>query len=65
MRDVHRRQGATNVTVRNIIASLRVISDVDWQQLFERVSLVDVAFAADSQFEDMDFADPHAVPQRG
>ena len=56
VREVHRRQGAANVTVRNIIASLRVISDVDWQQFFERVSLVDVAFAADSQFEDMDFA---------
>ena len=56
VRDVHRRQGATNVTVRNIIASLRGISDADWQLLFERLSLVDALFAANSQFESMDFA---------
>ena len=55
VRDVHRRQGASNVTVRNIITSLRLISDVDWKQLFERLSLVDAVFAADSHFEDMDF----------
>ena len=54
VRDVHRRQGASNVTVRNIITSLRLISDVDWQQLFERLSLVDVVFAADGPFETMD-----------
>lgn len=56
VRDVHRRQGAANVTVRNIITSLRAISDVDWQQLFERVNLVDAILAQDSTFEDMDFA---------
>jgi cyclic beta-1,2-glucan synthetase len=33
---------------------LRLISDVDWQQLFERLSLVDVVFAADGPFEKMD-----------
>jgi cyclic beta-1,2-glucan synthetase len=54
VRDVHRRQGASNVTVRNIITSMRLISDVDWQQLFERLSLVDVVFAADGPFETMD-----------
>jgi cyclic beta-1,2-glucan synthetase len=56
VRDVHRREGAANVTVRNIITSLRLISDVDWKQLFERLSLVDAVFAADSPFEDMDFS---------
>ncbi len=56
VRDVHRRQGASNVSVRNIITSLRLISDVDWQQLFERLSLVDAVFATGSRFEDMDFA---------
>lgn len=54
VRNVHRRQGASNVTVRNIITSLRLISDIDWQQLFERLSLVDVVFAADGPFETMD-----------
>jgi cyclic beta-1,2-glucan synthetase len=56
VRDVHRRQGASNVTVRNIITSLRLISDVDWQELFEQVSLVDDLLAADGSFGDMDFA---------
>ncbi|MGH8699834.1 MAG: glycosyl transferase, partial [Burkholderiales bacterium] len=28
--DEHQRQGATNVTVRNVITSMRLISDVDW-----------------------------------
>ena len=56
VRDVHRRQGASNVSVRNIITSLRLISDVDWSQLFERLSLVDAVFAAASPFEEMEFS---------
>ncbi|RBP03046.1 cyclic beta-1,2-glucan synthetase [Roseiarcus fermentans] len=55
VRDVHRQQGAANVSVRNVITSLRRISDADWQQLFERLSLVDEVLAADSGFESMDF----------
>ena len=55
VRDVHRQQGAANVSVRNIITSLRLISDVDWKQLFERLSLVDAVLAADSGFKSMDF----------
>ena len=55
VRDVHREQGAANVSVRNIITSLRLISDVDWKQLFERLSLVDAVLACDSDFESMDF----------
>jgi cyclic beta-1,2-glucan synthetase len=55
VREVHRRQGATIVTVRNIITSLRSISDVDWKDLFEEVSLVDEALAVGSAFRDMDF----------
>lgn len=49
------RQGASNVTVRNIITSMRLISDVDWTELVESVSLVDAAFCASSQFAEMDF----------
>ena len=41
VQDEHQRQGATNVTVRNMITSMRLISDVDWAELFESVSLVD------------------------
>ncbi len=55
VREAHRRQGATSVTVRNIITSLRLISDVDWQDLFEEVSLVDTALGADPAYKAMDF----------
>ncbi len=56
VRDEHRKQGAANVTMRNIITSLRLISDVDWKDLFERASLVDAALAAHGEFQDMDFS---------
>ena len=50
VRDEHQRQGAATVTVRNIITSMRLISDVDWTELFERVSLVDDVLASGSDF---------------
>jgi cyclic beta-1,2-glucan synthetase len=53
--DEHQRQGATNVTVRNIITSMRLISDVDWAELFENVSLVDDVLRSGSRFANMDF----------
>ncbi|MDH5535087.1 MAG: glycosyl transferase, partial [Betaproteobacteria bacterium] len=53
--DEHQRQGATNVTVRNIITSMRLISDVDWAELFENVSLVDETLRSGSDFASMDF----------
>jgi cyclic beta-1,2-glucan synthetase len=52
----HQRQGASNVTVRNIITSMRLISDIDWAELFESVSLVDEQLRANSAFGEMDFA---------
>ena len=54
--DEHQRQGAGVVTVRNIITSMRMISDVDWSELFERISLVDEVLSAGSAFRDMDFS---------
>ncbi|HEX6318964.1 MAG TPA: glucoamylase family protein [Burkholderiales bacterium] len=54
--DEHQRQGATNVTVRNIITSMRLISDVDWAQLVESASLIDDTLRPASGFADMDFA---------
>ena len=51
----HQRQGATNVTVRNVITSMRLISDVDWADLVESVSLIDEALRSGSEFADMDF----------
>jgi cyclic beta-1,2-glucan synthetase len=53
--DEHQSQGGTNVTVRNIITSMRLISDVDWSQIFESVSLVDEALRDGSDFAAMDF----------
>ncbi|MDP4033955.1 MAG: glucoamylase family protein [Pseudorhodobacter sp.] len=49
------RQAATNVTMRNIIASLRLISELDWAEIFEAVSLVDARLRAGSDFAAMDF----------
>ena len=55
VREVHRSQGAANVTVRNIMTSLRVIAEVDWKELFERFCLVDAALSVSSRFKEMDF----------
>ncbi len=49
-------QAATNVTVRNVITSMRLISAFDWKDFFESVSLVDDVLRAGSGFADMDFA---------
>jgi len=55
VREEHQRQGASNVTVRNIITSMRLLSDVDWPEFFESVSLVDEVLRAGSDFATMDF----------
>src|SRR3990167_1477881 len=49
------RQGASNLSVRNVITSMRLISDIDWAELFESVSLVDERLGAGSTFASMDF----------
>ena len=49
------RQGAANVTVRNIITSMRFVSSIDWAELFEGVSLVDERLNQHSHFEQLDF----------
>ncbi len=56
VREEHQRQGAMNVTVRNVITSMRLISAVDWAEFFESVSLVDSALCAETNFAAMDFA---------
>ncbi|ORE98122.1 glucoamylase family protein [Aurantimonas sp. 22II-16-19i] len=53
---VQLRQGASNVTVRNIVTSMRLASDIEWADLFESVSLVDARLRARSGFARMDFA---------
>jgi cyclic beta-1,2-glucan synthetase len=56
VREEHQRQGAMNVTVRNVITSMRLMSAVDWAEFFEGVSLVDAMLRAESDFGAMDFA---------
>ncbi len=52
----HQRQAAMNVTVRNVITSMRLISWFDWAQFVESVSLVDEILRARTSFGGMDFA---------
>ena len=56
VREVQRSHGAANVTMRNIVTSLRVIAEVDWTELFKRICLVDSALSVGSAFLEMDFA---------
>ncbi len=52
----HQRQAAMNVTVRNVITSMRLISAFDWAEFFESVSLVDAILWTDNGFAAPDFA---------
>ncbi len=52
----HHAQGAANVTVRNIITSMRWMSSIDWLEYFEAVSPVDEVLRASPGFTAMDFA---------
>jgi cyclic beta-1,2-glucan synthetase len=49
------RQAAANMTVRNVITSMRLVSMIDWAEWVESVSLVDAALRGASDFADMDF----------
>ncbi len=52
----HRQQAAMNVTVRNIITSMRLISALDWHDFFESVSPVDRILRENSNFAQLTFA---------
>src|SRR5437762_5882690 len=51
----HHRQGAMNVTVRNIITSMRLMSNFDWREFFESLSPADEVLRADTDFAALDF----------
>ena len=51
----HQRQAAMNVTVRNVITSMRLISAFAWAEFFESVSLVDAILWSDTGFAAPDF----------
>jgi cyclic beta-1,2-glucan synthetase len=56
VRAEHQEQGAMSVSVRNIITSMRLISEFDWQEFFESVSLVDEILREGTHFAAMDFS---------
>ncbi len=56
IREEYQTQGAINVTMRNIITSMRLLSDIDWTKFVESVSIVDRILAEGSNFRDLDFA---------
>ncbi len=54
----HQRQAATQVTVGNIITSMRLLSTLDWRDFFESVSLIEPVLGQDpaGAYSAMEFA---------
>lgn len=54
----HQRQAAAQITVGNIITSMRLLSTLDWRDFFESVSLVEPVLGSDPAgvYHLMDFA---------
>ncbi|HEY5883817.1 MAG TPA: glucoamylase family protein [Pyrinomonadaceae bacterium] len=54
----HQRQAATQVTVGNIITSMRLLSTLDWREFFESVSLIEPVLGQDpaGAYSKMEFA---------
>ncbi len=50
------RQSAANVTVRNVITSMRLVSTLNWAEFFESVSPLDAIMRTGSNFAEMDFS---------
>ena len=53
--DEHHRQAAANVTARNIVQSLRLVTDLNWESWFDEVSHVDKLLRTVPLYEAMDF----------
>ena len=54
VREDHQCQGAANISIRNIIVSLRLMSSIDWQKLFDEISVVDAILRDGSNFAELD-----------
>src|ERR1700761_757552 len=52
--DVH-NQGALNVSIRNVVVSMRLVATINWPEFFESVSHVEATLRAGSEFAAMDF----------
>jgi cyclic beta-1,2-glucan synthetase len=55
VREEVQQQSAMNVTVRNVITSMRLVSMINWAEFFESVSPVDAIMRDGSNFATMDF----------
>lgn len=51
----HNHQSAANLTVRNIITSMRLISAFEWRKFFQSVSLVNEVLSTNPLFPTLDF----------
>ena len=51
----YQAQSADDISVRNVITSMRLVSDIDWTEFFEAVSLVNGALSESVNFEAIDF----------
>ena len=64
VQEEHRRQAAMNVTVRNIVTSMREISAINWQDIFERVGLADRLLRDEAGFGRLDFRPAISIASR-
>ena len=60
----HQNQAAMNVTVRNVITSMRMMSTFDWAEFFESVSLVDEVLRVEPHLPRDGLRHPRPVPSR-
>lgn len=51
----HQQQASNQVSIANIITSMRLLSGLDWQEFFESLSLVDRILEKDLVYKKMDF----------
>ncbi len=56
IRQEHQKLAASNISVRNIITSMRLVLELDWKEFFESVSMVETVFRASPGYSEMDFA---------
>ncbi len=57
VRTEHQRQAASQVTVANVVTSMRLLSTIDWRDFFESVSLIEPVLKEDpaGAYRRMDF----------
>ena len=55
IQEEYQLQGADDISVRNVINAMRLVSNIDWADFVENVSLVDVALNEHPGFAAMDF----------